>query len=163
MNLLIRVPGGRAGLQPRPQRLQYPKAFASEAIQLFHRVPARRRSIEFWLDPVVMRCRLYTVDFMSTAAYDVEPKEHPSSQPFRDDDSGRRLSEASMDNVTLIRIVAGCMALLVIPLFLIPYWKIFSKAGFSGWLSLLMVVPLVNLVVLYYVAFTNWKVRPSTN
>ena len=68
-----------------------------------------------------------------------------------------------MDNVTLIRIVAGSIALLFIPLFLIPYWKIFSKAGFSGWLSLLMVIPLVNLVVLYYVAFANWKIRSSTN
>jgi len=39
----------------------------------------------------------------------------------------------------------------------IPMWKIFSKAGFSGWLALLLFIPLVNLVVLYYVAFSNWK------
>jgi hypothetical protein len=44
---------------------------------------------------------------------------------------------------------------------LVPYWKIFSKAGFSGWLSILMLVPLVNLVVLYLVAFSNWNVQPS--
>ncbi len=68
-----------------------------------------------------------------------------------------------MDNVTLIRVIAGIVALLFIPLFLVPYWKIFSKAGFSGWLSLLMVMPLVNLIVLYYVAFTNWKIRPSAD
>lgn len=38
----------------------------------------------------------------------------------------------------------------------VPFWKIFSRAGFSGWLSLLMLVPLINLVVLYVIAFANW-------
>ena len=38
----------------------------------------------------------------------------------------------------------------------IPFWKIYSKAGFSKWLSLLMIVPLVNLLVLYVVAFSTW-------
>lgn len=42
---------------------------------------------------------------------------------------------------------------------LVPFWKIFSKAGFSGWLSLLMLVPLVNLIVLYVIAFSNWSAR----
>ena len=42
--------------------------------------------------------------------------------------------------------------LLWIAIILPPFWKIFSKAGFSGWLSLLIFVPLVNLVVLYIVA-----------
>lgn len=63
-----------------------------------------------------------------------------------------------MDTVTLIRVVAGLCAIFVfLPVLLVPYWRIFSKAGFSGWLSILMIVPLVNLVVLYYVAFTDWK------
>lgn len=39
---------------------------------------------------------------------------------------------------------------------LIPLWLIFKKAGFSPWLSLLTVVPLVGLFVLYYVAFARW-------
>lgn len=64
-----------------------------------------------------------------------------------------------MDAVTTIRIVAGIIALLLIPVLVIPYWRIFSKAGFSGALSLLMLVPLVNLVILYYVAFSRWNVR----
>ncbi len=65
-----------------------------------------------------------------------------------------------MDTVTLIRVVAGLVAVFVfLPLFLVPYWRIFSKAGFSGWLSLLMIVPLANVVVLYVVAFSEWK-RP---
>lgn len=67
-----------------------------------------------------------------------------------------------MDNVTLIRIVAGVLTLFVfLPLIVVPYWKIFSKAGFSGALSLLMLVPLANIVVLYYVAFSDWKIRQT--
>src|ERR1700761_1382159 len=46
-------------------------------------------------------------------------------------------------------------------LVLIPYWFIFKKAGFSPLLTLLMVVPLVNLFMLYYLAFAQWKVVPA--
>lgn len=68
-----------------------------------------------------------------------------------------------MDSVTIARIVAGFVFLFVmLPILVIPYWKIFSKAGFSGWLSVLMLVPLVNLIVLYIVAFSDWKTIPKT-
>ena len=68
-----------------------------------------------------------------------------------------------MDSVTIIRIVSGFVFLFVmIPVLVVPYWKIFSKAGFSGALSLLMVIPLVNLIVLYIVAFSEWKTIPKT-
>jgi hypothetical protein len=50
--------------------------------------------------------------------------------------------------------------LIMAVLFLIPYWFIWKKAGFSPWLSLLMFVPLVNLIMLYVLAFTDWKVVP---
>jgi hypothetical protein len=67
-----------------------------------------------------------------------------------------------MDSTTIIRIVAGLMVILVfLPIFVIPYWKIFSKAGFAGALSLLMIIPLVNLIVLYVVAFSEWKMKPG--
>ena len=63
-------------------------------------------------------------------------------------------------NVEIIRIVTGLIAVFVfLPVLLIPYWKIFRKAGFSGWLSLLMVIPFANLIVLYVVAFSEWKGR----
>jgi hypothetical protein len=38
---------------------------------------------------------------------------------------------------------------------IIPFWPIFRKAGFSGALSLLMLIPGVNLIVLYIVAFSH--------
>jgi hypothetical protein len=42
----------------------------------------------------------------------------------------------------------------------IPYWFIFKKAGFSPWLAVLMFVPLANIIILYVVAFSEWKVVP---
>lgn len=38
-----------------------------------------------------------------------------------------------------------------------PFWMIFKKAGFQPILSLLMLVPIVNLAMLYVVAFSKWQ------
>lgn len=62
------------------------------------------------------------------------------------------------------------MMLFIMPFFilamwaivLIPFWMIYKKAGFSPWLSLLMIVPLANIIMLYVVAFSEWKVAPVT-
>lgn len=43
---------------------------------------------------------------------------------------------------------------------IIPFWFICKKAGFSPWLSLLNVVPLGNLILIYVLAFAEWKVAP---
>jgi hypothetical protein len=40
----------------------------------------------------------------------------------------------------------------------IPFWQIFKKAGFSPWFSVLMAIPILNIVVLYSFAFTRWRV-----
>jgi cellobiose-specific phosphotransferase system component IIC len=45
---------------------------------------------------------------------------------------------------------------------IIPYWMIFKKAGFPAWLGILMVVPLVNLALLYVLAFSPWKTMLAT-
>jgi len=42
-----------------------------------------------------------------------------------------------------------------------PFWVIFKKAGFQPILSVLMMVPLVNLALLYFVAFSKWKAGPE--
>jgi len=41
-------------------------------------------------------------------------------------------------------------------LIIVPFWFIFKKAGYPQWLGLLMVVPMVNLVMLYILAFSDW-------
>ncbi len=45
---------------------------------------------------------------------------------------------------------------LVAIVFVVPFWKIFEKAGFPPALSLIMLVPIANLVALYFVAFSTW-------
>jgi hypothetical protein len=46
--------------------------------------------------------------------------------------------------------------LVVAALIVIPFWQLFSKAGYSGWLSLLMLLPLINVIALYVLAFSDW-------
>ena len=53
----------------------------------------------------------------------------------------------------------GLILLLWAAVIILPFWKIFSNAGFSGWLSLLLLVPVVNLIVLYVIAFARWPAR----
>jgi hypothetical protein len=38
----------------------------------------------------------------------------------------------------------------------IPFWQIFKKAGFTPWLAFLMAFPLLNGVMLYFLAFARW-------
>ena len=39
---------------------------------------------------------------------------------------------------------------------IIPFWRICERAGLSPWLSLLLFIPLVNIIFVYYVAFAEW-------
>jgi hypothetical protein len=56
-----------------------------------------------------------------------------------------------------IFMVLGIIALAII---LIPFWFICKKAGMSPWLTLLNIIPLGNLVLIYVLAFAEWKVVP---
>jgi membrane protein DedA with SNARE-associated domain len=40
--------------------------------------------------------------------------------------------------------------------FLVPAWKIAKKAGFHGAWSLLILVPLLNILILWLFAFVRW-------
>jgi len=70
------------------------------------------------------------------------------------------------DAETIQRMVLAFMAIMPILLLvglavvIIPVWFICKKAGFSPWLSLLCAVPLGNLILLYVLAFSQWKVVP---
>lgn len=55
----------------------------------------------------------------------------------------------------IVLIIGFVMMILAI----VVYWRIFSKTGNSGALSLLMFVPLVNLVMLLYLAFSEWPIE----
>ena len=72
-------------------------------------------------------------------------------------------------NPEMIRhIVMAMMAIIPIiivisiAIVMIPCWFILKKAGFSPWLSLLCLIPsLGTLVLLYVLAFAEWKVVPA--
>jgi ABC-type glycerol-3-phosphate transport system permease component len=46
----------------------------------------------------------------------------------------------------------------------VPIVRIVQRAGFSGWWTLIILVPVANMVALWYFAFTQWpaqrKVQP---
>src|SRR2546426_7514932 len=49
-------------------------------------------------------------------------------------------------------------SLIAIIFSVIIYWRIFSKAGYSGAMGLLMFVPIANIVVLCILAFGEWPI-----
>jgi hypothetical protein len=46
--------------------------------------------------------------------------------------------------------------LIVSLLQLVAFWKILGRMGYPPWLAILASVPLLNLVLLYYVALSPW-------
>ena len=44
---------------------------------------------------------------------------------------------------------------------LVPFWFICKKAGFSPWLTFLNIIPMGNLVLIYVLAFADWKVAST--
>ncbi len=60
-------------------------------------------------------------------------------------------------HLILFTLLFAPISLIVLP----PFWIIFKKAGFQPILSVLTLVPLVNLVLLYMVAFSEWE--PGAN
>lgn len=46
---------------------------------------------------------------------------------------------------------------------LVPYWMVFAKAGFPGWYSLSLIVPFLNIIVLYILAFAEWPIHRELN
>ena len=53
-------------------------------------------------------------------------------------------------------VVLGVVFIPFLLIVVLPFWQIFKKAGFSPALSLLMLVPVVSLIVLFVVAFSEW-------
>jgi hypothetical protein len=73
--------------------------------------------------------------------------------------------DLSPDQISHIVVAAMAILPLIILIFvaiiIIPFWFICKKAGFSPWLSLLNLVPAGNLILIYVLAFAQWKVVPA--
>jgi hypothetical protein len=70
--------------------------------------------------------------------------------------------EATRKIVTTVLLLIPVIIIITIAIVMIPCWIILKKAGFSPWLALLCIVPsLGTLVLLYVLAFAQWKVVPA--
>jgi len=47
--------------------------------------------------------------------------------------------------------------ILLVPTFFVA--KVLDKAGFSGWFSLLSLVPVINIICLWVFAFIDWPIE----
>ncbi|MGA9587798.1 MAG: hypothetical protein WBQ95_20885 [Terracidiphilus sp.] len=61
--------------------------------------------------------------------------------------------------VVAMMAIIPIIIIITIAIVMIPCWFILKKAGFSPWLSMLCLIPsLGTLVLLYVLAFAEWKV-----
>jgi hypothetical protein len=60
--------------------------------------------------------------------------------------------------IVIFSTIAIFVALIVIAVKLLIICKIFSKAGYSWALGLLMLVPIANIIMAFYLAFADWPV-----
>ena len=65
----------------------------------------------------------------------------------------------SMLHVILPMIFMG--VLIGMAIMIVPFWQIYKKAGFPPALSFLMIFPFINLIMLYVLGFSQWKVVPA--
>jgi hypothetical protein len=45
---------------------------------------------------------------------------------------------------------------------IIPFWRLCTRAGYSPWLSLLVAIPLINVIFIYFLAFSEWPSQKGT-
>jgi hypothetical protein len=53
----------------------------------------------------------------------------------------------------------GIIALVTVAFTVLIYYFIFKRTGMSPWLSLLMLVPIANFVMLLILAFSEWPIQ----
>jgi hypothetical protein len=59
----------------------------------------------------------------------------------------------------IVMLFALLLILLSVVFAVIIWWRICSKAGYSGVLGLLMLVPLANIILLLVLAFGTWPIE----
>ena len=55
-----------------------------------------------------------------------------------------------------INVVESLIIFLLLIAIVLPFRRIFGKAGYSPWLGMLILVPLINLIALYFLAYSQW-------
>ena len=75
-------------------------------------------------------------------------------------DSGTSSAAGILGGAAIFAVIFG---LAVFVFAIIIYWRIVSKAGYNGALSLLLLIPVVNLVMLCIFAFGEWPIQRELN
>jgi len=55
-------------------------------------------------------------------------------------------------------LVVGFMIILTV----LPLWLICQKAGFPGWCGLAVLLPILNIALLFFLAFADWPALRDT-
>jgi protein-S-isoprenylcysteine O-methyltransferase Ste14 len=72
-----------------------------------------------------------------------------------DPETARRIAMVMLAAIPVIILV-------MIVILMVPFWFICKKAGLTPWLSMLCIIPsLGTLILLYLLAFSEWKVVPA--
>ena len=62
--------------------------------------------------------------------------------------------------IGLVGGIFGCgLIAIYLALFIAVWWKLISKTGNSGALALLLVIPLANLILVVFLAFSEWPLE----
>jgi hypothetical protein len=71
----------------------------------------------------------------------------------------------TLNGGALAPIIIGSLIFSVVAIIFsaVVYWRIFSKAGYSGAMGLLMFIPIANIVVLCILAFGEWPIYKELN
>src|SRR4029453_11209674 len=64
-----------------------------------------------------------------------------------------------MDTLGFPELLIIITVIIIAGLTILPFWKIFTKAGFSGGMSLTQFIPLVKIIAFFFLAFADWPIR----
>jgi len=62
-----------------------------------------------------------------------------------------------------ISVIESLLVVVSLFLMLFPFWRIVTKAGFSGLWVIALFVPLLNFVAIYVFAFVEWPALSKKN
>ncbi len=65
--------------------------------------------------------------------------------------------------VILLMMFGFFVALIALAIKALIFCKIFSKAGYSWALGLLILVPIANIIMAFYLAFADWPVQKEVH
>ena len=82
---------------------------------------------------------------------------HPIAMILQVGPDPQQMQRMALAILTILPILILVGLIIVI----VPCWFICKKAGFSPWLAFLNIIPVGGLILLYVLAFADWKVVPA--